>query len=79
MFLKADLCSGNQLIGLFFSAFLSNGRKAAAFCAKFGRYLVRCCIDPMKLLSCLNVLGGDNFSIATVFFMSGLVPSLFMV
>ena len=24
MFLKAELCSGNQLIGLFFSAFLSN-------------------------------------------------------
>ena len=69
MFLKAELCYGNQLIGLFFSAFLSNGLKAAAVRAKFG----------MKLSSCLNVLGGDNFSDASVFFMSGLVPSLLMV
>ena len=41
MFLKAELCSGNQLTGLLFSAFLSNGLKTAAVCAKFGIYLVR--------------------------------------
>ena len=41
MFSKAELCSGNQLIGLFFSAFLSNGLKAAAVCANFGIYPVR--------------------------------------
>ena len=41
MFLKAKLCSGNQLIGLFFSVFFKSGRRAAAVCAKFGMYLVR--------------------------------------
>ena len=35
MFLKAKLCSGNQLMGLFISVFFSKGRRAAAVCAKF--------------------------------------------
>ena len=33
----------------------------------------------MKLFSCLKVLGGDNFSIASVFSIGGLVPSLLML
>ena len=42
-------------------------------------YLVRWGIEPMKLLSCLKVLGGDNFSIASVFFINRLFPSLLML
>ena len=63
MFLKAELCSGSQLIGLFFSAFFKSGRCAAAVCAKFGMYLVRWCIKPMKLLSCLNVMEAIFFQL----------------
>ena len=59
--------------------FFSRGRNAAAVCASVGIYLVSCCIEPMKLLSCLKVMGGDNLSIASVFFISGLVPSLLML
>ena len=33
----------------------------------------------VKLLGCLNVLRGDIFSIASVFFISGLVPSLLIM
>ena len=55
MFLKAKLCSGNQLRGLFFPVFFSRGRRAAAVSARFGMYLVRWCIEPMKLVSCLKV------------------------
>ena len=35
--------------------------------------------EPMKLLGCSNVFRGDNFSIASVFSISGLVPSLLIV
>ena len=51
---------------------------AAADCDRCGMYLVRWCIEPIKLLSCLNVLGGDSFSMASAFLVNGVVPSLSM-
>ena len=70
------LCSDDQSSGFFFSVFFSNERSAATACAKFGIYLVRWCIDPIKLFNCLNVLGADSFSINSVFLINGVVPSL---
>ena len=58
--------------------YFSRGRRVAAVCARFVIYLVRWLIEPMKLLSSLKVLGSDHFSIASVFSVSGLVPSLLM-
>ena len=79
MFSNDVLCSGFQLIGLFFSVFFNSGRNAAAVCAKFGIYLVRRFIEPIKVFSCLNVFGGKSFSITSVFLIHGAVPSLFIV
>ena len=73
------LCSDDRLSGLFISLFFNNGRKLAAVCARLGIYRVKWCIDPIKLFSCLKLLGGDSFLIASVFFISGLVPSLLML
>ena len=33
-------------------------------------------IEPLKLFNCLNVLGGDSLSMASVFRIRGIVPSL---
>ena len=68
MFSNDVLCSAFQLIDLRFSVFPNSGRNAAVVSAKFGMYLVRWCIEPMKLFSCSNVFGGESFSIASVFF-----------
>ena len=73
------LCSGSQSIGLFFRMFFNSGLNAAAVCANFGIYLVRWCIDPIKRLSCLKVFGGESFSIASVFLIKGVAPSLLIV
>ena len=51
---------------------------AAADCAKCGMYLVRWCFESIKFLSCLNVSGGDSFSMACAFHVNGVVPSLSM-
>ena len=59
--------------------FFSNGRSTAAACAKFGIYLVRWCIDSIKLFNCLNVLGADSFSTVSVFLNNGSVPSQLML
>ena len=40
---------------------------------------MRWCIDPTKLFNCLNVFGAESFSIASVFLISGVVPSLLML
>ena len=79
IFLKAVLCSVEQSSCFLFSVFFSNGRRAAAVCAKFGKYCVRWCIDPIKLFNCLIVFGAESFSIASVFLRRGVVLSLVML
>ena len=59
---------------VFFSVFFSNGRRAAAVCANFGKYRVRGCMEPIKLFSCLKDFGGDSFSMASVFLIEVLFP-----
>ena len=48
--------------------------KAAADCTRCGMYLERWCIEPIKLLICSNVLGGDSFSMASAFLVNGVCP-----
>ena len=67
MFSNDVLCSGFQLIGLFFSVFFNSGLSAAAVCAKFGIYLMMWCIHPMNLFNYFNVFGGESFLIDSVF------------
>ena len=69
MFSNDVLCSGFQLIGLFFSVFFNSGLNAAAVCAKLGIDLMMWCIDPMNLFNYFNVF---CFSYQSV------VPSLFI-
>ena len=68
----------NKLV--YFSLFFNSVRNAAAAaCAKSEMYLVRWCMEPIKLFSCLNAFGGESFSIASIFLINGVVPSLFIV
>ena len=62
------LCPGFQLFGLSFSVFFNSGLNAAAVCAKFGIHLVRWCIEPMKLFSCLKILEGRVFQLPLFFY-----------
>ena len=62
MFLIDVLCSGLQSFGLFFSVVFSSGRNVDVICAK---YLLRWCIEPIKLFKCIKIFGGESFSIAS--------------
>ena len=73
MFLMMYCVTVFKKLVCFFFCIFSTSCSAAAFCANFGMYLVRLLMEPMKLFSCLNVLG-DSLSIASVFLLMVLCP-----
>ena len=70
MLWNAGVCSGFQSNVLYLSEIFRSFFNVNAVFPRLEMYLVRWCFDPMMLFSCLNVLGMDNFSIASVFCLS---------
>ena len=64
----------SNLMVYVFMSFFTRGRSAAAARARCEMYLVRCCFEPIKLFSCLNVFDGASFSMFSAFLLKLLCP-----
>ena len=76
--MNAVLCSGFQSIGLFFLCFLVVDVEQPRFVPNWN---VPCELmhGNHKTFYLIKIFGGDNFSIASVFFMIGLISSLLIM
>ena len=75
VFWNADVTYGFQSKVLSLFDLFSSSLSVDAVFVRFGIYLVRWCIEPMKLFSCSNDFGGESMRIASVFRISDIVPS----